>query len=106
MARIDPDRWEVDQFDNENAVHMFAVKHGQLLGYQRMLPTTKPYLLTEVLQDLCVSRSERMRGNNMSVVANTRTAILNVTQASSKNGGVSVTIPSSLNTEIRPSFLN
>lgn len=49
-----PDRMEVDQFDHDEAVHHIVLRNGELAGYQRMLPTTRPHLLTEVLQDLSV----------------------------------------------------
>ncbi|MCF4126496.1 acyl-homoserine-lactone synthase [Methylobacterium sp. SyP6R] len=48
-----PDGREIDQFDDQHAVHMLATDRGEVLGYQRMLPTTRPYLLTEVLPQLC-----------------------------------------------------
>ena len=41
-----PDLWE--------AVHHVVIRNGELAGYQRMLPTTRPHLLTEVLTDLYV----------------------------------------------------
>jgi len=44
---------EVDQFDTEDAVHMLYIDRGEVLGYQRMLPSTKPHLLSEVLPQLC-----------------------------------------------------
>lgn len=47
------DRFECDQFDHDEAVHHLCMRHGRLAGYQRMLPTTRPNLLTEVLKDLC-----------------------------------------------------
>jgi len=47
-----PDGFEVDQFDHDEAVHHIAVRNGEVVGYQRMLPTTRPHLLTEVLSDL------------------------------------------------------
>ncbi len=49
-----PDHLEIDQFDHEEAVHHLVVRNGELAGYQRMLPTTRPHLLTHVLQDLYV----------------------------------------------------
>lgn len=52
-----PDRLEIDQFDHEEAVHHLVLRNGELAGYQRMLPTTRPHLLTDVLQDLCVGTS-------------------------------------------------
>ena len=48
------DRLEIDQFDHDEAVHHLVIRNGELAGYQRMLPTTRPHLLTEVLQDLYV----------------------------------------------------
>ena len=47
-----PDRLELDQFDHEEAIHHIYLRDGQLAGYQRMLPTTRPHLLTHVLPDL------------------------------------------------------
>lgn len=46
-------RLEIDQFDHDEAVHHIALRDGQIAGYQRMLPTTRPFLLSEVLTDLC-----------------------------------------------------
>ena len=43
-----PDGREIDQFDDEHAVHMLYVENGKVLGYQRMLPTTRPHLLSEL----------------------------------------------------------
>ena len=43
-----PDGREIDQFDNQHAVHMLYVDDGKVLGYQRMLPTTRPHLLSDV----------------------------------------------------------
>ncbi|MBK8455769.1 MAG: GNAT family N-acetyltransferase [Phyllobacteriaceae bacterium] len=48
-----PDSLELDQFDHDDAVHHLAIRNGALAGYQRMLPTTRPFLLSEVLTDLC-----------------------------------------------------
>lgn len=55
-ALAQPDRMEADQFDHEEAVHHLVLRDGQLAGYQRMLPTTRPYQLTEVFPELCVGR--------------------------------------------------
>jgi acyl-homoserine lactone synthase len=52
-ALAKPDGLEIDQFDNEHAVHMLYIEHGTVLGYQRMLPTTRPHLLSEVMPELC-----------------------------------------------------
>lgn len=48
-----PDGREIDQFDNKHAVHMLYIEHGQVLGYQRMLPSTRPHLNSEIMPDLC-----------------------------------------------------
>jgi acyl-homoserine lactone synthase len=48
-----PDGREIDQFDDEHAVHLLAMREGELVGYSRLLPTTRPYLLSTVLPELC-----------------------------------------------------
>jgi len=50
----DPDGCELDEFDNKNAVHMLCVDEGKVLGYQRLLPTTRPHLLSDVIPELCL----------------------------------------------------
>jgi len=82
-----PDNREIDQFDNEHALHMLCQRDGKIVGYQRMLPTTKPHLLSSVLSDLCetthpvgdniwewtrycVAKPYRERGRTLSPVAN------------------------------------
>jgi acyl-homoserine lactone synthase len=78
---------EIDQFDDEHAVHMMYIVEGKVLGYQRMLPSTRPHLLSEVLPQLCeeerpvgphiwewtrycVEPAHRERGRALSPVAN------------------------------------
>lgn len=46
------DGLEIDQFDHDEAIHHIVMRDGRLAGYQRMLPTTRPHLLSEVLTDL------------------------------------------------------
>ncbi|HEX5506989.1 MAG TPA: acyl-homoserine-lactone synthase [Pseudolabrys sp.] len=82
-----PDGREIDQFDDGRALHMLYIRDGAVLGYQRMLPTTRPHLLSDVLPDLCegerpvgpevwewtrycVSRPHRERGRALSPIAN------------------------------------
>jgi acyl-homoserine lactone synthase len=48
-----PDGREIDQFDNKHAVHMLCIAHGEVLGYQRLLPTTRPHLLSDIMPELC-----------------------------------------------------
>lgn len=48
------DQREIDQFDDPRAVHMLCIdEQGSLIGYQRMLPSMRPHLLSEVLPHLC-----------------------------------------------------
>lgn len=53
------DGLEIDQFDHDEAIHHLVVRNGELAGYQRMLPTTRPHLLTHVLTDLCEGASPK-----------------------------------------------
>ncbi|MBY0381425.1 MAG: GNAT family N-acetyltransferase [Xanthobacteraceae bacterium] len=81
------DGLEIDQFDNGHALHMLYLEGERVLGYQRMLPSTRPHLLSEVLNSLCevdrpvgphvwewtrycVARPHRERGRVLSPVAN------------------------------------
>ena len=48
-----PDGREIDQFDNKHAVHMLDIEHGEVLGYERLLPTPRPNLLSDVMPKLC-----------------------------------------------------
>jgi acyl-homoserine lactone synthase len=79
---------EIDQFDDENAVHMLYIDgNGSVLGYQRMLPSIRPHLLSHILPQLCdgerpvglniwewtryaVDSKHRERGRTLSPVAN------------------------------------
>jgi acyl-homoserine lactone synthase len=54
-----PDGLERDQFDDEHAVHQICLRNDEIVGYQRLLPTTRPHLLTEVLGHLCKSKPPR-----------------------------------------------
>jgi acyl-homoserine lactone synthase len=47
-----PDGREIDQFDKKHAVHMVYIEHGNVFGYQQVVPTTSPHLLSEVMPDL------------------------------------------------------
>jgi acyl-homoserine lactone synthase len=44
---------ETDRFDDEHAVHMLYMTEGVVVGYQRMLLTTRPHILSDVLPELC-----------------------------------------------------
>ncbi len=56
-----PDGLERDRFDDEHAVHQVCLNGDEIVGYQRLLPTTRPHLLTDVLQDLCRQKPPRGR---------------------------------------------
>lgn len=48
-----PDGCERDRFDDAHAVHHICLRGEEIVGYQRLLPTTRPHLLTDVLTGLC-----------------------------------------------------
>lgn len=48
-----PDGLERDRFDDAHAVHHVCLRGDEIVGYQRLLPTTRPHLLSDVLSDLC-----------------------------------------------------
>ncbi|KIZ46708.1 MULTISPECIES: acyl-homoserine-lactone synthase [Nitrobacteraceae] len=54
-----PDGLERDRFDDAHATHHICLRGDEIVGYQRLLPTTRPHLLTEVLSDLCRKRPPR-----------------------------------------------
>ncbi|ODN72569.1 acyl-homoserine-lactone synthase [Methylobrevis pamukkalensis] len=57
-----PDGREIDQFDTASAVHFVSTdRHGCILAYARLLPTTGPHLLADVYPQLC-ARAEIPRG--------------------------------------------
>ncbi|MGO9484483.1 MAG: acyl-homoserine-lactone synthase [Rhodomicrobium sp.] len=53
------DGLERDQFDRPDAVHQICVRDGKVAGYQRMLPTVEPHLLSDVFPDLCQGPAPR-----------------------------------------------
>lgn len=48
MALDRPDGREIDQFDTEDAVYLFAIDDGVLIGGMRALPTLLPTLLSDI----------------------------------------------------------
>jgi acyl-homoserine lactone synthase len=48
-----PDGRERDQFDDEHAVHHIALRDDNVVGYQRILKSTRPHLLDSVFPHLC-----------------------------------------------------
>jgi acyl-homoserine lactone synthase len=82
-----PDGREIDQFDDGRALHMLYLDGDRLVGYQRMLPSMRPHLLSSVLPHLCdgdfpvgphiwewtrycVTKEHRDRGRLLSPVGN------------------------------------
>jgi acyl-homoserine lactone synthase len=82
-----PDGREIDQFDDGRALHMLYLDGDRLVGYQRMLPSMRPHLLSEVMPHLCdgdfpvgphiwewtrycVTKEHRDRGRLLSPVGN------------------------------------
>ena len=51
-----PDGLERDQFDNEDATYILASANGQIIGGSRLVPTTRPHLLSEVFPYLASVR--------------------------------------------------
>lgn len=47
-----PDQREIDQFDDDNAIHLPLVLDGRVVGYTRLLRTDGPHLLSDVYPEL------------------------------------------------------
>lgn len=43
-----PDRREIDQFDNDDAVYLLAIERGEVVGGTRLVPTLCPHLMADV----------------------------------------------------------
>ena len=52
MALDRPDGREIDQFDTEDAVYLFCLDDGRLIGAMRAIPTQSPTLLSEIFPHL------------------------------------------------------
>jgi len=51
---VTADVYEIDQFDTDDAVYLIeSDRQGRHLASIRLLPTSKPHLLSEVFSDLC-----------------------------------------------------
>jgi acyl-homoserine lactone synthase len=48
-----PNGREIDQFDTKHAVNMLYIERREVLGYQRLLPSTHPHLLSDIMPHLC-----------------------------------------------------
>lgn len=47
-----PDGRERDQFDHDEAVHFMMLDGGKLASYSRLIPTTRPHLLSDIYPQL------------------------------------------------------
>jgi acyl-homoserine lactone synthase len=54
MALDRPDGREIDQFDTDDAVYLFCLDKGRLIGAMRALPTLSPTLLSDIFPDLSI----------------------------------------------------
>src|SRR5215472_17064512 len=54
LARADG--LERDQFENEDGTYILAIDSGQVIGRSRLVPTTRPHLLSEVFPYLASVR--------------------------------------------------
>jgi len=52
MALDRPDGREIDQFDTDEAVYLFCIDEGRLIGGMRAVPTTMPTLMSEIFPHL------------------------------------------------------
>ena len=51
-----PDGLEKDQFDTEDAMYILGLENGRVYGGARLVPTTKPHLLSDVFPHLAAQR--------------------------------------------------
>src|SRR3546814_12957996 len=47
------DHYEIDQFDNAEAVYLIAIEGGEHIGSMRLLSTERPHILDTLFPDLC-----------------------------------------------------
>lgn len=43
---------EIDNYDNEDAIHLAKFKAGRIVSYTRLIPTSKPHLLSHVYPEI------------------------------------------------------
>jgi len=75
------DGLERDQFDDVHALHQICSRGDDIVGYQRLLPTIRPHLLTDVLGDLCRRPPPRGPVSSNGPASALRAAIANCAQA-------------------------
>ena len=47
-------QYEKDQFDRPDTTYLMALQRGEVLGGLRLLPTTKPHLMSDIFPHLCM----------------------------------------------------
>ncbi|HYF54966.1 MAG TPA: acyl-homoserine-lactone synthase [Salinarimonas sp.] len=47
-----PDGREIDAFDDEHCIHLVGVERDRVISYSRLLPTTRPHLLSHVYPEM------------------------------------------------------
>lgn len=47
-----PDGRERDQFDSPHSIHIVGEEQGEIISYARLLPTTRPHLVTDVYPEI------------------------------------------------------
>jgi len=56
-ALMKSDRRDRDQFDGDEALHVVERQNGRVMAYSRLLPTTRPHLLSHVYPELLQGRA-------------------------------------------------
>ncbi|MES1148695.1 MAG: acyl-homoserine-lactone synthase, partial [Bradyrhizobium guangdongense] len=51
-----PDRRDIDDYDNEDAIYLLALEDRRVLGGYRLYPTTKPSMMSEIFPHLAAVR--------------------------------------------------
>ena len=51
------DKREQDQFDTRSTIHLVLMEMSEVVGYSRLLPTTKPHLLSHIYPELLGGKS-------------------------------------------------
>ncbi len=51
------DEREQDQFDTRSTIHLVLMEEREVVGYSRLLPTTKPHLLSHIYPELMGGKS-------------------------------------------------
>jgi acyl-homoserine lactone synthase len=47
-----PDSREIDEFDDESAIHLVGIENDTVVSYTRLIPTTGPHLLRDIYPEI------------------------------------------------------